>query len=37
MNPGFYLGTLVRLSSVLVYPWINRYYARKALETDVLR
>jgi drug/metabolite transporter (DMT)-like permease len=37
MKPGFYLGTLVILSSVLVYPWINRYYERKALETDVLR
>ncbi len=37
MKPGFYIGTLVILSSVLVYPWINRYYARKALETDVLR
>jgi drug/metabolite transporter (DMT)-like permease len=37
MKPGFYLGTLVILSSVLVYPWINRYYKRKALEIDVLR
>jgi len=37
MEPGFYLGTAVILLSVLIYPWINRYYARKALETDVLR
>lgn len=37
MEPGFYVGTVVILLSVLVYPWINRYYARKALETDVLR
>lgn len=42
MVPGFYVGTLVILSSVLVYPFLNRYYSRKdrerkALETDILR
>lgn len=37
MKPGFYVGTFVILLSVLVYPWINRYYQQKALATDVLR
>ncbi len=37
MEPGFYAGTVVILASVLIYPWVNRYYARKALETDLLR
>ncbi len=37
MTSGFYIGTLVILSSVLIYPLINRYYKRKALETDILR
>lgn len=37
MTNGFYLGTLIILISVLVYPLINRYYKRKALKTDILR
>ena len=37
MSAGFYTGTLIILSSVLIYPLINRYYRRKALNTDILR
>lgn len=37
MEGGFYLGTAVILSSVLIYPWLNKYYHRKPLETDLLR
>lgn len=37
MTGGFYIGTLVILLSVLIYPLINKYYKRKALETDILR
>ncbi len=37
MSGGFYLGTGLILVSVLVYPLVNRYFKRKALETDVLR
>lgn len=37
MTLGFYLGTLIILASVLIYPMINRYYQRKAIETDILR
>lgn len=37
MQPGFYLGTLIILSSVLVYPLINKYYKRRALDVDNLR
>lgn len=37
MTGGFYAGTLIILSSVLIYPVINRIYKRKALETDILR
>ena len=37
MTTGFYIGTLIILLSVLIYPLVNRYYRRKALQTDVLR
>ena len=37
MKPGFYVGTLIILISVLIYPVINRYYKRKALPLDNLR
>ncbi|MGK7392058.1 MAG: DMT family transporter [Candidatus Cyclobacteriaceae bacterium M2_1C_046] len=37
MNPQFYLGTVVILISVLLYPVLNRRYKRKALNTDNLR
>lgn len=37
MQPGFYLGTLIILLSVLIYPVVNKYYKRKALEVDNLR
>jgi len=37
MQPGFYLGTLVILGSVLSYPVLNRMYRRKYLSTDILR
>ena len=37
MAPGFYWGTLIILVSVLIYPVINRYYRRKALDVDNLR
>lgn len=37
MQPGFYLGTLIILLSVLAYPIINKRLRRKALEVDNLR
>ena len=37
MSGGFYLGTGLILSSVLLYPLLNRKRKRKALETDILR
>lgn len=37
MEPGFYLGTLIILASVLIYPVVNKRYKRKALEVDNLR
>lgn len=37
MNPQFYLGTAIILIAVLSYPLFNRYYKRKALDTDNLR
>ncbi|MEQ8473739.1 MAG: DMT family transporter [Marinoscillum sp.] len=37
MNPGFYLGTGLILTSVLIYPLLNKAYKRKALQTDNLR
>lgn len=37
MTPGFYLGTGLILTSVLIYPLLNRAFKRKALETDNLR
>lgn len=37
MTPGFYLGTLIILLSVLSYPLINRIAKRKALQSDTLR
>lgn len=37
MTSGFYIGTLVILLSVLIYPLINRYYKRKAVGTDIIR
>jgi drug/metabolite transporter (DMT)-like permease len=37
MNFGFYLGTAIILSSVLLYPILNRYHKRRALAADLLR
>jgi len=37
MVPGFYIGALVILLSVLAYPVLNRRYHRRYLETDNLR
>ncbi|QSE95933.1 DMT family transporter [Fulvivirga lutea] len=37
MKPGFYVGTVIILISVLIYPVLNRYYKRKALPLDNLR
>ncbi len=37
MSPGFYMGTGIILSSVLIYPILNRINKRKALDTDNLR
>ncbi|RED93373.1 DMT family transporter [Marinoscillum furvescens] len=37
MTSGFYLGTGLILTSVLLYPLINKAMKRKALETDNLR
>jgi drug/metabolite transporter (DMT)-like permease len=37
MSTGFYLGTLLILISVLVYPVLNKRLKRKALEADLLR
>lgn len=37
MHPGFYIGALIILLSVLAHPVLNRYYHRKYLETDNLR
>ncbi len=37
MVPGFYIGALVILLSILSYPVLNRRYQRRFLETDTLR
>ncbi|MEQ6166705.1 DMT family transporter [Ekhidna sp. MALMAid0563] len=37
MSPGFYGGTLLILTSVLLYPLLNRRYKKKALSTDIIR
>lgn len=37
MTEGFYIGTLIILASVLIYPVLNRLHRRKALETDIWR
>ncbi len=37
MSSGFYLGTLLILTSVLLYPLLNRRYKKKALSTDIIR
>lgn len=37
MSPGFYGGTLLILTSVLLYPLLNKRYKRKALSTDLIR
>lgn len=37
MSAGFYLGTLLILTSVLLYPLLNRRYKKKALSTDIIR
>ncbi len=37
MTDGFYVGTLIILASVLIYPILNRLHRRKALETDIWR
>lgn len=37
MSPGFYFGTLLILTSVLLYPLLNRRYKKKALSTDIIR
>lgn len=37
MTPGFYVGTGLILTSVLIYPLLNRAFKRKAIGTDNLR
>lgn len=37
MSPGFYAGTALILTSVLLYPLLNRRYKKKALSTDIIR
>jgi drug/metabolite transporter (DMT)-like permease len=37
MHPGFYIGAVIILLSVLAHPILNKYYHRKYLETDYLR
>ena len=37
MSSGFYLGTGLILTSVLLYPLLNRRYKKKALSTDIIR
>ncbi len=37
MKPGFYVGTLIILLSVLAYPLLNKYYKRRAQPLDNLR
>lgn len=37
MSSGFYLGTLIILLAVFLYPVINKRLKRKALEADILR
>ncbi len=37
MSPGFYGGTFLILTSVLLYPLLNRRYKKKALSTDIIR
>lgn len=37
MSPGFYFGTFLILTSVLLYPLLNRRYKKKALSTDIIR
>jgi len=37
MSLGFYLGTVLILFSVLLYPVLNRRYKKKVLSTDLIR
>lgn len=37
MSSGFYLGTFLILTSVLLYPLLNRRYKKRALATDIIR
>lgn len=37
MSLGFYIGTLLILASVLLYPLLNKRYKKKALSTDIIR
>ena len=37
MSPGFYLGTILILISVLLYPVMNKRYKKKSLSTDLIR
>ena len=37
MSGGFYLGTGLILTSVLLYPLLNKRFKRKALSTDLIR
>jgi len=37
MSPGFYVGTFLILTSVLLYPLLNRRYKKKELTTDLIR
>lgn len=37
MSMGFYFGTFLILTSVLLYPLMNRRYKKKALSTDIIR
>lgn len=37
MSTGFYFGTFLILTSVLLYPLMNRRFKKKALSTDIIR
>lgn len=37
MSSGFYLGTGLILTSVLLYPMLNKRFKQKALSTDIIR
>jgi len=37
LSPGFYVGTLIILISVLSYPVVNHFVLKKSMEPDLLR